>query len=238
MPVSTHHPHIANPLQQVVQEFILARSLLFITTQDIIPTELLQATIANLKYVQEGWSRAIYDESDSEDLIRLLDHAMRLSKLLHYRMVHLSSGSNWKGQEDDMPGVSLLACMLDLGRGRKCQDPRDRVYAMLALADEKLGVTPDYSIPESEVFRNLIIEALRTGDSRVLHACGRRGEQSNSASFVPGFEYAKAIPISLHSSKYTFSTATKLPIEVKPKESNMISIRGTRVDAIKRAINC
>jgi hypothetical protein len=208
------------------------------TSQDIIATELLEATIDSLNRVREGWAHGYFDGTQSTDLRLWLNHAMRLSKLLHYRGVHLSSGPRWKAQEDGMPGTSLLACMIDLGRGRKCQDPRDRVYAMLALADKNLGVIPDYSISESALFRNLIIKTLRTGDSRVLHTCGRRDDQSNRASFLPDCEDPKAIPISLHPSEYAFSTATKFPLDVKPKATNMISIRGVRVDAVKRTINC
>jgi hypothetical protein len=230
--------HIANFLRQVVQEFILAQSLLFVTKQDAFTTELLQATVESFRHVQEGWSAIPHDTSFYDDLRPLLDQAMRMSELLRCREIQLFSERKLKAQQHEINDLSLLACMLDLGRGRKCEDPRDRVYAMLDLTNKTFGITPDYTIHESVLVQDLIIETLRTGDTQLLHACGRRSQQTDLPSYVPDFEGSGEIPVSLHRSEFKFKTASKLTVDVKAKEANMISIKGLRVDGVKRTTDC
>ncbi|KAI0872531.1 heterokaryon incompatibility protein-domain-containing protein [Hypoxylon argillaceum] len=54
------------------------------------------------------------------------------------------------------PGVSLMDLRVDVA-GFKCGDPKDRIYALLSLLhlwDQAIGITPDYTLTASQVYRD------------------------------------------------------------------------------------
>lgn len=66
-------------------------------------------------------------------------------------------------------GVFVLTGLRYALRGTKCTDPRDRVYSLLGLLDERHYldvIVPDYSKPVSEVYLSVVLEYI--GTNRVL----------------------------------------------------------------------
>ncbi|KAJ8129753.1 hypothetical protein O1611_g3878 [Lasiodiplodia mahajangana] len=54
------------------------------------------------------------------------------------------------------PGISLISLQRFIGLF-KCEDPRDRIYALLSLLhpmDQEIGIIPNYSLTHSQVYRN------------------------------------------------------------------------------------
>ncbi|KAI0534913.1 hypothetical protein GGR58DRAFT_519816 [Xylaria digitata] len=69
---------------------------------------------------------------------------------------------NTKQQEVTYP--NLLA-LLDMGRKAKQFDPRDKVYGLLGMMEDKFQVEPDYRLPLSEVYRNFVEHVIKTTGS-------------------------------------------------------------------------
>lgn len=75
-------------------------------------------------------------------------------------------------------------------RGKQCKDPRDKVYAMLGLLDEKITIHANYRKPVEEVYSDFTASSiLGTGSLNILSAAGighpRSEEHLHLPSWVP-----------------------------------------------------
>jgi hypothetical protein len=131
--------------------------------------------------------------------------------------------------------MSLTTCLLELSRGRKCKDPRDHLYAMLALAKDKLDITPDYTLSLSSLLNDFALRSLNTGEPSVLHASGIRPNHGvNLASWAPSVADWDTMTLPLNASELQFSAATNCSTMMTTISTTAMSIRGTRVDKISR----
>jgi hypothetical protein len=160
---------------------------------------------------------------------RILGHAsLQCSQLFHYRRNPVSRGCKHSGP-------SLISCVIDLAQGRDCKDARDRLYAMLAVADDRLGIGPDYTTPLSTVLTQFVLQSLLSGDLFVLHASGIRPNHDPSlSSFVPSLVDWVGMTSRLNAPKLGFCAANMFPVSISTTAADSVLLRGVRVDAISR----
>jgi hypothetical protein len=94
--------------------------------------------------------------------------------ILVERLIRLGRLSGSESKNFHKPIQTLLQNM-QIYDELKCRDPRDRIYALLAISSDttQLSIKPDYSASISEVFRMVTISILRqASDLQVLRfAC-------------------------------------------------------------------
>jgi hypothetical protein len=208
----------------VVQECILARDLQFQLADGILPTKLLEIAFDTVRSLDMVGPRGSYPFDT-----RVLGHeALRNFQLFYHRRRRISRGS----MHSDL---SLLCCVIDLTQGRDCKDSRDRLYAMLAVAEDNLGIDPDYTVPLSVVFNNFATQLLLTGDLTVLHVSGIRPNHNPSlSSFAPTVADWVGMTSRLNAPELGFCAANIFPASVRLNAANTVSLKGVRVDAINR----
>jgi hypothetical protein len=214
---------------------VLARDVQLVAANEIISMQLLIAAV----YALRGPSADVFN-SDDRSLgpiaIQMLAVANYTSQLFAYRKRRHDLNYHESIQGHSFSGPSLASCVTDLSRGRHCKDARDRLYAMLALAEDDLGIKPDYNQPLSKILNDLVVRSLLAGDLSILHASGIRPYHSALlASFVPSIENWSGMTLSLNAPELSFSTATCQPVLVECKPGGTMSIAGVRIDAITRS---
>jgi hypothetical protein len=79
--------------------------------------------------------------------------------------------------------IYRLACY---SRDCKCSDPRDRIYAFLGLADQKLSIKPDYTKTTREVYQLFVLRFLDCYQSLNILCSGELQESpGDMPSWVP-----------------------------------------------------
>ncbi|KAH8725610.1 heterokaryon incompatibility protein-domain-containing protein [Phaeosphaeriaceae sp. PMI808] len=217
----------------VVQEFCLAQDIELVAAEDRIPMELLHLAVIALRDLCED--RAL-KENLGASYQWLLPLATRTSQLFDYRQRRLSSINKQLTCGNERLGISLASCVVELSRGRECKDERDRVYAVLALAEDDLGIQPDYTLSTENVMIDLATRSLLSGDLTVLHATGISPHHiAHLPSFVPSINGGATLPMNVHNLK--FSAATDLPTKVDQKVAGILSIEGLHIDRIYGCAN-
>ena len=89
------------------------------------------------------------------------------------------------------PNSRLYADMLEDTKESYCSDPRDRVYALLGISSNNMGIIPDYEKTTEEVYTDLMCRNIRHRKSLVLlRYCQIRSPHSRLRelpSWVPDF---------------------------------------------------
>jgi hypothetical protein len=79
--------------------------------------------------------------------------------------------------------------LLTQTRRCKCTDPRDRIYALLGLLDQKYDIVPDYEKPIAEVYQDMFTSYMKKqhtyGNLKLLAYCEMHDPASNGPSWVP-----------------------------------------------------
>ena len=79
-----------------------------------------------------------------------------------------------------------LEDLLTQTRRCKCTDPRDRVYALLGLLDQKYDIVPDYEKPVAEVYQDMFKSYIKKqhtyGNLKLLAYCEMHDPASNNPS--------------------------------------------------------
>lgn len=79
----------------------------------------------------------------------------------------------------------------------KCADPRDRVYSILAICEDSLGIEPDYSLTVAEVYRDVLERWIYEYKAlHILGECaieGRTLTKDEGPTWVPLWSVPKAI---------------------------------------------
>lgn len=94
----------------------------------------------------------------------------------------------WRGQT---PSRGNFLSILREFSSRRASDDRDKVYALLTLAEGLTSIVPDYDLDTPEVFTNTIKDVIRT-DSTLHGLCGDLGRKSRRdlPSWVPDWTVA------------------------------------------------
>ncbi|KAH9208830.1 heterokaryon incompatibility protein-domain-containing protein [Leptodontidium sp. 2 PMI_412] len=97
-----------------------------------------------------------------------------------HRMTQVSLKSMWNVDEKNI--LTILHSTQDT----KCLDPRDRLYAILGIIEDKEDVEIDYSIPVEQVYRNWAEKRIRrTNTLDILSACADSSRLGDLPSWVP-----------------------------------------------------
>jgi hypothetical protein len=210
----------------VVQEFILAQDLQFQLADGILPPALLENAFDALSSI--SIARRPNTSSYRFNTHVSKDETKRSVPLFSYRRRRISGGF-------EHTNMSLISCVIDLAQGRECKDARDRLYAMLAVAEDSLRIEPDYQVPLSAALNKLATRSLLSGDLFVLHASGiRPNHDPDLSSFAPSVMDWVGMTSRLNTSELGFRAANVSLVSVSPRPANSVSLRGVRVDTVKR----
>jgi hypothetical protein len=213
----------------VVQEFILARDLQFQLADGTVPTAFFEDTFNALRDLDKINSFRTYNDFDTRGFLGPV--SLRNCQLLSYRQRRISRGS-------EHSHLSLVSCVIDLAQGRECKDARDRLYAMLAVADRNWNIEPDYTVPLSVVLNNFATQFLLDGDLFILHTSGIRFNHDPSlSSFVPSVADWEGMTARLSAPQLGLCAANTFPTSVISNTGNTVSLKGVRVDTINRYQN-
>jgi hypothetical protein len=105
-------------------------------------------------------------------------------------------------------------------RGHKCADDRDRVYALLSLADEtgKGRIKPDYSLSPAQVYRRLIALSCRLCDVRFLAHCELGSRKLAGPSWTPDWSAER---MTEELSRFNAASFAWQPIAQSPQEGSI-----------------
>jgi hypothetical protein len=135
--------------------------------------------------------------------------------------------------------LTLVRTFLDLTRQRLCRDSRDRIYGILGIFED-VDITPDYSLPQQQVYQNFVSKHLEAGDYAILHECCIGIPNADEQSYVPFFGQSqgriKYIPFA-DPLGVTYSAGLhKLP-RVTVDDNASISIQGFSIGKIEKKLN-
>ena len=146
-------------------------------------------------------------------------------------------GGNQKvtGTKDHRFTSDSLCSLLAMSRCKKATDERDKVYALLALAQDSLAKTvqPDYSVENttSKVFCDIAKECVRQGYGvELLHYSGKDHVTEGLPSWAP--DWSQQTRSTFHSTEYCFATFSQPKITLSP-EPGHLHVRGLTIDSIE-----
>lgn len=76
-----------------------------------------------------------------------------------------------------------------------CREPRDKVYGILGIVSDQLGIKPDYTLPTDEVYKDVVQRYISHYNSLdILRDCdvSRRGSQTNTPTWIPDWTNKRA----------------------------------------------
>lgn len=117
-------------------------------------------------------------------------------------------------------------------RGLKCADDRDRVYALLSLAQHGDRIKPDYSLSTVQVFQKIPELSVGMGDARFLSHCELRSRKLEGPTWIPDWT-AKGM-----SSRLSWFNAASFAWQSSAKvfpEEGRLRVTGVRVGAVADA---
>ncbi len=122
-----------------------------------------------------------------------------------------------------------------MSRSKSATDERDKVYALLALAQDDLAKTvqPNYSAENtiSKVFCDVAAECVRQGYGvELLHYSGKDHITEGLPSWVP--DWSQQTRSSFHSTEYCFATFSPPKITLSP-EPGHLHVRGAIIDSFE-----
>ncbi|CAJ2511395.1 Uu.00g070200.m01.CDS01 [Anthostomella pinea] len=81
------------------------------------------------------------------------------------------------------PAVTCgLVDLINYTKTQHCSDPRDKIYTLLGIVENSLGITPDYTLTINQVYEDVVRGSLATdGNGHQI-----RGPQANAARFIDG----------------------------------------------------
>lgn len=217
----------------VVQEFMLARDVQLIAANVVIPLERFHTALKSFNDLAYN-RRLDFRKTREEWLIALFSAAARIYQMFSLREKRLSQGRSGCNEND----ISLASCIVYLATERLYEDPRDRIYAMLALANDGLGIQPDYTLSAPAISNGFAIRSLLKGELMVLHASGIRPDTTaGTSSWAPNLSIRYFITLPLNAHELAFAASTHFPVGTKAVDEHTISISEVRVDAITATCN-
>lgn len=127
----------------VVQEFVLARDIVLACG----PCAITLAAIRRLRFISCLPSWFGYRQGNFVAIPK------PVRNLLDARR------DRFNGKTFILPDLHLIALLRDFST-RKCEDPRDRVYGLLALCNDKVDIIVDYSKPTDVIFREIFTKLI------------------------------------------------------------------------------
>ena len=179
--------------------------------------------------------------------ISLVGSFKRLRELHQKPSVTGATAESLRQLKDDVGGQKLtvrkdhcftsdsLCSLLAMSRCKNATDERDKVYALLALAQDSIAKTvqPDYSAENtiSKVFCDVAEECVRQGYGvELLHYSGKDHVTEGLPSWVP--DWSQQTRSTFHSTEYCFATSShpKITLGLEP---GYLHVRGAIIDSFE-----
>lgn len=145
-----------------------------------------------------------------------------------------------------------LFYLLELAKYFETQDPRDKVYALLGLAQDAkaLGIRPDYGVSWIDVYKSTVMRMIETyGVLDVLGApkTGRIDHEASNKlleietrplpSWVPDWRYSRVEIENLggvrsHNQRYYAAGSSKARVILHEQDKNLLGVSGYGVDRV------
>ena len=220
--------------KRILQEFLLADSILIFADRDEISYQTFVSAVTALKLygcsrAEISSFRASYDTPAG--FLHHEDYSANLD-LVHEMILARNSRARV-----GVKNPSLYQCSRML-MNRQCSDERDKVYAALGLAADNLAIRPDYTLSLAEVCLDLAKKSLLAGDFSILHYAETPTDDWNPSgrpSFIPQLNRQTEAnrPRSLGGRDTPIYTAgLARPPVVHMSSSSSIDIQGVMVDEI------
>jgi hypothetical protein len=176
-----------------VQEYALARTVIFQSGKHVLHGTSVE------KGLREIFSRSLRDircgaRSHSLELGRHLDEYENITNFGRSELGrHLNEYENIANVRDTISRQDRCDARMILGlRFRKCSNPLDKIYGLLALTPEPFQkmVQPNYNISHEELYTNATLAWIRSSGSLDILSYMERRTFPNSGlpSYVPDFE--------------------------------------------------
>lgn len=179
-----------------VQEFVLAKKVIFQCGNRLIDADMAMRAFSNLKDHERNCCWSARRATDGYAL-GFLDYPSGAHNGLSVYKATLRMDNLLIIMNPNNHGINGLLDVMGLFRTRKCSDPRDRVYGMLGLRinnqDSKHLIQPDYRITTALLYQELsmaMIEKSQTLDV-LSHATQRssiQGKTPGLPSWVPDWD--------------------------------------------------
>ena len=179
----------------IVQESCLARSLRVMCGNLDLPWDAFDAAILILS--QHAFSMSDEESGylvseESKGLLHFVLHAYK-----HFHILNIMVESYHKhSKTKEWPDILEV---MHRSRKTQCKDPRDKLYSVLGMSNNTLGVKVNYSLPVGEIYCNLARDyILKHGDLRLLSYCSTENSSVAVPSWVPDWtaanDYAHRLP--------------------------------------------
>ncbi|KAH7385285.1 heterokaryon incompatibility protein-domain-containing protein [Phaeosphaeria sp. MPI-PUGE-AT-0046c] len=233
----------------VVQEFILARELQFMAAGDIIPFDLIYSVVTTVTaaVTSKPMEAVVINQHDVNYTLHtmgaqhILEGIRCMSQLFSYRDRRRSQQSMELSQprlKHDLLNRSLAQCVSELSLDRECREVRDKIYGVLAVSANDLGMVADYELPLDVVCNDFATRSLLAKDLSLLHFSGvRPGHDHNFRSFVPHLTHADIMTYRLNAPGFDYCASINQPVSVCVTTGCLPSLRGVCVDTINRIKN-
>lgn len=168
-----------------VQEFVLGKKVRFQIGAQELEDDMVKTALDVLLKTR--------DYSTTESVIRNTDRLSFVSGLFRVRKLYRETKEQGNGTGSPF---SLAGCVSSLARRRVCSNERDRVYGVLAIAQNDM-ITPDYSTPMRDLYFEVARQSLRHGELILLHDYNMDDRISNAHFLISTLEplTTKYLPI-------------------------------------------
>ncbi|KAI0443600.1 hypothetical protein F4803DRAFT_514715 [Xylaria telfairii] len=155
----------------IIQEVLLANTGAWLCygNKYCLVTVFFEAVSIVLENIYQARSvLAAPSEGASEDW---LQHVDRVERFLYL--------NGFKRQGMAYPNLLTL---LDTARKARQFDPRDKIYGLLGMVEDAIHVTPDYRLPLNEVYRDFVVEVIKTtGSLSIIY------QRASSRTIIPSW---------------------------------------------------
>jgi len=171
----------------ILQETCLARSLRVTCGSRDLPWDAFDAAIRviiqhTVSKSNEEFSHLVSEKS--KDLLTFVLHSYKNFRGLNFMVNYYHENS----KTEEWP--EILEAMHH-SRETQCKDPRDKLYSVLGVSNNMLGVKVNYSLPAGEIYCNLARSCiLKHGDLRILSYCSSENGSVTVPSWVPDWTAA------------------------------------------------
>jgi hypothetical protein len=213
----------------VVQEVALPKSVTMVYGTVSAPWSMLARAASSLNYHISFCCPQAMEMIPRDQSKVLADFSKRILDITNLRLEH----GDTKSHQDSMDNSSLLP-LLRRFRNRKSTDPRDKIYALLALARNE--IVPDYTLSEQEVFRMATLQVIYASKSlSVLSTELGRKFRNDLSTWVPDWgapgtyaDSARADAIKL----YRAATGDFDKLMVEPMGAQTLCVAGAVIGSI------
>ncbi|ROW14724.1 hypothetical protein VPNG_03703 [Cytospora leucostoma] len=122
---------------------------------------------------------------------------------------------------------------IDMVRGTRqmdCADPRDKIYAVLAVANNALSIEPDYTLNAMQVYQQFAVAHARSYDLDFLRCCELAHQESSWPTWVPDW----ASPSNTQNTLFQDPTEFAWAPVVEALDQGLIRVPAVRVSALDK----